>query len=152
MTSPRHAKMSSTRPGLHVSYRAGGSLMGVARFQPVQSQSSSKAKRDASRAHGKRIGAELIPDDASDIEIDIDGRKVRLTNLQKPFWPQLGLSKRDLLRYYAEVSSWLVPHLRDRAMVMKRYPNGAAGGLFFQKSAPVPRPGGGAILLIEHRY
>jgi len=69
-----------------------------------------------------------------------DGRQVLLTNLAKPFWPELGILKRDLLRYYAEVGRWLLPHLRDRAMVMKRYPNGAHGSFFFMKRAPLPRP------------
>ena len=45
---------------------------------------------------------------------------VQLTNLDKVFWPELGLTKRDLLRYYADVSTALLPHLEDRAMVMKR--------------------------------
>jgi bifunctional non-homologous end joining protein LigD len=65
---------------------------------------------------------------------------VRLTNLKKPFWPELGITKRDLLQYYADVSPALLPHLQDRAMVMKRYPNGAAGDFFFMKRAPEPRP------------
>jgi bifunctional non-homologous end joining protein LigD len=70
----------------------------------------------------------------------LEGRTVRLTNLQKPFWPELGITKGDLLQYYLDISPYLVPHLRDRAMVMKRYPNGASGEFFFQKRAPVPRP------------
>ena len=61
-------------------------------------------------------------------------------NLRKLFWNELGLTKRDLLRYYAEVAPALLPHLVDRAMVMKRYPNGAGGEFFFQKRAPTPRP------------
>jgi bifunctional non-homologous end joining protein LigD len=65
---------------------------------------------------------------------------VRLTNLRKPFWKKLGITKRDLLQYYADVSPWLLPHLEDRAMVMKRYPNGAEGDFFYMKRAPEPRP------------
>ena len=49
-------------------------------------------------------------------------REVRLTNLRKVFWPELGLTKGDLLQYYADVADVLLPHMRDRAMVMKRYP------------------------------
>src|SRR5688572_19834108 len=51
-------------------------------------------------------------------------REVSLTNLDKMFFPELGLTKGDLLDYYAKVSRWLLPHLRDRAMVMRRYPDG----------------------------
>ncbi len=78
------------------------------------------------------------------------GREVRLTNLRKPFWPDLGLTKGDLLQYYADVSGALLPHLRDRAMVMKRYPNGAAGDFFFMKRAPTPRPEWIETCPIEH--
>ena len=68
------------------------------------------------------------------------GRALRLTNLNKLFWKDRGITKRDLLQYYADISSALLPHLVDRAMVMKRYPNGADGEWFFMKRAPVPRP------------
>ncbi len=68
------------------------------------------------------------------------GRTVRLTNLGKPFWPELGYTKRDLLQYYIDVADVLLPHLKDRAMVMKRYANGAAGDFFSMKRAPSPRP------------
>jgi bifunctional non-homologous end joining protein LigD len=65
---------------------------------------------------------------------------VQLTNLDKVFWPELGLTKRDLLRYYTDVAAALLPHLEDRAMVMKRYPNGIHGKCFFMKRTPSPRP------------
>ena len=70
----------------------------------------------------------------------VEGRTVRLTNLEKPFWPDLGITKGDLLQYYADVAPLLLPHIRNRAMVMKRYPHGAAGEFFFMKRAPSPRP------------
>ena len=72
--------------------------------------------------------------------VAVGEREVKLTNLDKPFWPELGLTKRDLLRYYADVAPVLLPHLVDRAMVMKRYPDGADGESFFMKRAPTPRP------------
>jgi bifunctional non-homologous end joining protein LigD len=75
-----------------------------------------------------------------DALVAIGDREVRLTNLDKPFWPALGIAKRDLLQYYADVSPVLLPHLADRAMVMKRYPDGADGEPFFMKRAPSPRP------------
>ncbi len=68
------------------------------------------------------------------------GRRVQLTNLRKPFWPEVGLVKGDLLQYYADVAPVLLPHVRDRAMVMRRYPDGARGPSFFMKRAPTPRP------------
>ena len=56
--------------------------------------------------------------------LSVDGRDVRLTNLRKVFWPDLGITKGDLIQYYADVASVLLPHIHNRAMVMKRYPNG----------------------------
>ena len=81
-----------------------------------------------------------IPSDRSDVELTVGGKPVRLTNLDKLFWKSEGITKRDLLQYYADVSRWLLPHLRDRAMVMKRYPNGAEGKCFFMKRVPDPHP------------
>jgi bifunctional non-homologous end joining protein LigD len=92
----------------------------------------------------------VIPRDRQDTDLAIAGRSVRLTNLEKIFWPELGLTKRDLLQYYADVSAVLLPHLLDRAMVMKRYPNGAAGKCFFMKRAPSPRPPWIETCAIEH--
>ena len=72
--------------------------------------------------------------------VALGDREVKLTNLDKPFWPELGVTKRDLLQYYADVAPVLLPHLVDRAMVMKRYPDGATSEPFFMKRAPTPRP------------
>ena len=82
----------------------------------------------------------VIPADSDEAEVVAGDRRVKLTNLRKPFWTALGITKRDLLQYYAEVSPWLLPHVEDRAMVMKRYPNGAEGAFFFMKRTPSPRP------------
>jgi bifunctional non-homologous end joining protein LigD len=92
----------------------------------------------------------IIPDDAPEVLLRFGAREVRLTNLRKPFWKKLGITKRDLLQYYADVSPWLLPHLKDRAMVMKRYPNGAEGEFFYMKRAPSPRPDWIEICDIEH--
>lgn len=92
----------------------------------------------------------LIPPDVDDLEVAVGERRVRLTNLRKPFWPALGVTKGDLIRYYVEVAAVLLPHVRDRAMVMRRYPNGAGGKSFFMKRAPTPRPGWIELCPIEH--
>jgi bifunctional non-homologous end joining protein LigD len=84
------------------------------------------------------------------VTASVDGRDVRLTNLTKVFWPELGLTKGDLLAYYAQVADALLPHLRDRAMVMKRYPHGASGDFFFMKRAPSPRPAWIATCRLGH--
>src|SRR5206468_3307853 len=92
----------------------------------------------------------VIPTDADTVEMRDGQRSFHLTNLRKPFWPELAITKGDLLQYYVEVAPVLLPHLHDRAMVMKRYPNGAAGPFFFMKRAPSPRPDWIETCSIEH--
>ena len=92
----------------------------------------------------------LIPDGERDVELTVDGKRVKLTNVQKEFWPERHVTKRQLLQYYADVSPVLLPHVRNRAMVMKRYPNGAGGKCFFMKRAPSPRPEWIETCAIEH--
>ena len=82
----------------------------------------------------------LLPANTDNVQVRAGGKLVRLTNLRKPFWPALGITKGDLLRYYAAIAPALVPHIRSRAMVMKRYPHGAAGEFFFMKRTPSPSP------------
>jgi bifunctional non-homologous end joining protein LigD len=82
---------------------------------------------------------------------------LKLTNLDKIFWPGEGITKGDLLDYYRAVSSWMLPFLRDRPLVLDRYPNGITGKSFYQKDAPetaagwlrtvaVPAGGSGRII------
>ena len=92
----------------------------------------------------------VIPTDAKDVVLDVGGQEVRLTNLPKPFWPDLGITKGDLIQYYADVAALLLPHISDRAMVMKRYPNGAYSEPFFMKRAPEPRPSWIRTCEIDH--
>jgi bifunctional non-homologous end joining protein LigD len=91
-----------------------------------------------------------IPGRCNEVALEFGDRLVHLTNLQKLFWTKLRLTKRDLLQYYADISPWLLPHLVDRAMVMKRYPNGAEGEFFYMKRAPEPRPEWIEICAIPH--
>lgn len=91
-----------------------------------------------------------IPRDADNVVVHVDGHDVRLTNLRKVFFEHGGLTKGDLLQYYLDVSGVLLPHLRNRAMVMKRYPHGAAGEFFFMKRAPSPRPDWIELCTIHH--
>jgi bifunctional non-homologous end joining protein LigD len=67
-------------------------------------------------------------------------RELKLANLDKPFWPDEGIAKGDLLDYYRAVARVLVPHLRNRPFTMRRYPDGAYGKAFFQKDAPSHMP------------
>ena len=66
--------------------------------------------------------------------------RVHLTNLRKVYWPERKYTKRDLLQYYVDIAPVLLPHLRNRAMVMKRFPNGIHGTSFFMKRTPKGAP------------
>ena len=100
-------------------------------------------------AKAKAAGV-AIPTDTDNVTLAVAGREVRLTNLRKPFWPALGITKGDLIQFYADVAPVLLPHVADRAMVMKRYPHGAAGPFFFMKRAPEPRPAWIRTCAIDH--
>ena len=69
-------------------------------------------------------------------EVVIDGKKVRLTNLNKPMWPGDGITKAGLIRYYADMAPILLPYLKDRLFIMSRYPDGINGEMFYQKDCP----------------
>src|SRR5688572_416094 len=97
-----------------------------------------------------RVPRVQIPVDADNATVTVSGKDVRLTNLRKPFWPERGITKGGLIQYYADIASVLLPHIADRAMVMKRYPHGAAGAFFFMKRAPTPRPDWIRTCAIEH--
>lgn len=91
-----------------------------------------------------------IPRDGKEVVLEVEGRKVKLTNLSKSFWPELGLTKADLLQYYADIAPAILPHIAERAMVMRRYPDGAQGKSFFMKRAPAGRPSWVETIDIEH--
>ena len=70
-----------------------------------------------------------------------DGDTLKVTNLHKPFWPKLKLTKGDLMRYYARIAPFILPAVADRPLVMKRFPNGVGGAPFYQHRAPEVPPG-----------
>ncbi len=93
----------------------------------------------SSTASVQRLRKQLEAADR-EVVLDIDGRALHLTNLDKVFWPQAGLRKRDLIDYYLAVSPYLLGHLRDRPLVMVRYPDGIEGEHWFHKDAPEHTP------------
>jgi bifunctional non-homologous end joining protein LigD len=83
---------------------------------------------------------EVHREEPLDDRIRKGSRELKLSNLDKVFWPDEGITKGDLIRYYREIAPVLVPHLKDRPFTMKRYPDGWTGKFFFQKDAPVHMP------------
>lgn len=70
----------------------------------------------------------------------IDGHRIPVKNLDKPFWPQEGYTKGDLMTYYIKVWPYLAPHLKDRPLSLVRYPEGISGPYFYQKNFPAAPP------------
>jgi bifunctional non-homologous end joining protein LigD len=80
-----------------------------------------------------QIEEELFEGRAESVTIELDGKRLRLSNLNKVYFPESGYTKRNLLAYYYQVADYILPFLRGRALVLRRYPDGIKGQAFFQK-------------------
>lgn len=87
-------------------------------------------------AGARHEGDDAPPPDPAPAPASPAPRRVVLSNPDKVFWPADGYTKRDLVEYYRTIAPWLLPYLRDRPMVLTRYPDGIEGKSFFQKNAP----------------
>ena len=87
-------------------------------------------------------------------QLQVDNRTLTLTNLEKVLYPAVPFSKARVIEYYARVADWILPHLKDRPVTLKRFPDGIGGQAFYEKdaprftpewvaTAPVPRRAGG---------
>jgi len=72
--------------------------------------------------------------------VEVDGHRLTLTNLNKVFYPKAGFTKAEVIHYHVQIAPYLLPHLHDRAITMKRYPDGVEGEYFYEKEAPSHRP------------
>jgi len=104
--------------------------------RPVNINSVRKASKSDSDIVNKIAGS-----DADDLPLEIHGRSIHLTHLSKIYFPKPKLTKGDLLGYYAKMAPYVLPFLKDRPLVLRRYPNGVDGESFFQKEAPKGIPG-----------
>ena len=77
---------------------------------------------------------------ASRSEVEIQGKKISLSNLDKVMYPAVGFTKAQVIDYYARIAPVLLPHLKDRPLTLKRYPNGVNGMHFYEKNCPAHRP------------
>ncbi len=74
------------------------------------------------------------------VEVEVAGRRLRLTNLDKVLYPEAGFTKGQVIDYYTRAAPWLLPHLNGRALTLKRYPNGVESGHFYEKQKPSHAP------------
>jgi bifunctional non-homologous end joining protein LigD len=76
----------------------------------------------------------------SALEVEVDGKPLKLSNLEKVFYPETGFTKGQVVDYYTRVAPVLLPHLEGRPLTLKRYPNGVNGKFFYEKECPKHRP------------
>jgi bifunctional non-homologous end joining protein LigD len=100
-------------------------------------RSRARAQRGSS---GEKIAQEISNAAMQDLTLEVDGKSVHMTHLDKVYFPESGVTKRDLLVYYCEMADYILPFLQDRPLVLRRYPNGITGTTFFQKEAPAGIP------------
>jgi bifunctional non-homologous end joining protein LigD len=77
---------------------------------------------------------------STSLDVEVDGRTLRLTNLGKVMYPAVGFTKGQVIDYYTRVAPAILPHLRERPLTLKRYPNGVDGTFFYEKNCPSHRP------------
>jgi bifunctional non-homologous end joining protein LigD len=89
----------------------------------------------------EEIATELVVrEEANAVVAEVGGREVKLSNLDKVLYPEVGFAKRDVIEYFARIAPTVLPHLEDRALTLKRYPNGVHANYFYEKNAPSHRP------------
>jgi bifunctional non-homologous end joining protein LigD len=84
--------------------------------------------------------AAILAPNARRADVRVDGRTLSLSNLEKVLYPRAGFTKRELIEYYIRISPVLLPHLKGRALTLKRYPEGVEGDFFYEKRCPPYRP------------
>ncbi|MEA2399913.1 MAG: bifunctional non-ous end joining protein LigD [Thermoleophilaceae bacterium] len=77
---------------------------------------------------------------AARVEVEVEGRRLSLSNLDKVMYPAVGFTKGQVIDYYTRIAPVVLPHLRDRPLTLKRYPNGVEGGHFYEKRCPPHAP------------
>jgi bifunctional non-homologous end joining protein LigD len=92
------------------------------------------AETTASLGPGRKAGKNAV-------QVDVDGHTLKLSNLDKVMYPKAGFTKGDLIDYYVRIAPVLLPHLHDRPLTLKRYPDGVEGKHFYEKQCPSHRPG-----------
>ncbi|MBT1700206.1 DNA ligase D [Fulvivirgaceae bacterium PWU4] len=116
----------------------------VKREQPVPAEEIVQENGGAPQiitAVGKRERKTLLnPTDETQVR-NINGHELKFTNLSKVFWPEIGITKRDMLNYYYQVAPYMLPYMKDRPQTLNRFPNGIHGESFYQKDVTGKVPG-----------
>jgi bifunctional non-homologous end joining protein LigD len=104
--------------------------------EPGKTVEDSREKRE----EAVRKPYEILKETKRAVEIEVQGRRLKLTNREKVMYPRSGFTKGDLIDYYAAIAPVLLPHLAGRPLTLKRYPDGVEGKYFYEKRCPPHRP------------
>jgi bifunctional non-homologous end joining protein LigD len=138
-TPPRGAVWVEPRHVAEVEFREwtqGGQL----RAPSYKGLRDDKAPADVVREGGAGGPPIVIHEDKTGAIAEVEGREIKVSNLDKVLYPAVGFTKRDVIEYYASVAPVLLPHLEGRPLTLKRYPNGVDDKFFYEKNAPSHRP------------
>lgn len=119
-------------------------------FRKSAAMAQARQIREPQRARRSTIGPGIVDGSSGtiaggaltlvDSAVEIQGRHIKLSNLDKVMYPSVGFTKKDVIDYYARIAPAIIPHLAGRALTRKRYPDGVDGEPFFEKNAPMHRP------------
>ena len=122
-----------------------------ARRTPPFEQAAPAASASRTSSGLKNLEQELAQGSGESLIVKLDGKQLSLTHLNKVLFPEPHLRKRDILLYYLRIAPCILPFLKDRPLVLKRYPNGINSKFFFQKEAPSSRPDWIRTVLIDSK-
>jgi bifunctional non-homologous end joining protein LigD len=133
-TFSKETKASTVVPDRPKPSRWGRSATAKTKRPATRQPETLKEKKSSSVQSATPI-IQALAQHQEQVRAEIGGRELTLTHLNKIYFPKAGFTKRDILVYYATVSPYLLPFLKHRPLVLHRYPNGIAGGAFYQKEA-----------------
>src|SRR3982751_5967786 len=84
--------------------------------------------------------------------LEVEGREVTVSNLDKVMYPASGFTKGEVIDYYVKASRFILPHLKNRPLTLKRYPEGVAGQFFYEKNAPKHKPAWVKTAKVERKH
>ena len=109
--------------------------------RPAKGDTVNAARKGGGESAGPgRKPYEILHETKRAVEIEVEGRTLKLTNREKVMYPRTGFTKGELIDYYAQIAPVLLPHLAGRPLTLKRYPNGVEGEYFYEKRCPAHRP------------
>jgi bifunctional non-homologous end joining protein LigD len=139
MRAPSFKGLRDDKPAPQVAREGGGGSESKpdreSEHEPVVTAGASRQPTTAAELFGE---VESLPDGA--VAVTVDGRRLKLSNFDKVLYPQTGFTKGELIAYYARIAPAVLPHLKDRPLTLKRYPNGVEAPYFYEKQSPSHRP------------